>query len=81
MKAEFFAQPNLLAGRKIVPEYFQEAVRPEVLGPAVLEQLERPDRAELLATFHEIHTTLRRDANTRAAEAIFELHQRHQARR
>ena len=81
MKAEFFAQPNLLAGRKIVPEYFQEAVRPEVLGPAVLEQLERPDRAELLATFHEIHTTLRRDANSRAAEAIFELHQRHQARR
>jgi lipid-A-disaccharide synthase len=74
MKAEFFAQPNLLAGRQIVPEYFQEQVRPDVLGPAMLEQLERPDRAELVATFREIHETLRRDASARAAEAILELH-------
>ena len=55
MKAEFFAQPNLLAGRQVVPEFFQEEVRPEVLGPALLAQLERPDRAELVATFTDIH--------------------------
>ena len=73
MKAEFFAQPNLLAGRCIVPEYFQEQVTPAVLGPAMLEQLDRPDRAELLATFTEIHHTLRRDASARAAEAILDL--------
>jgi lipid-A-disaccharide synthase len=73
MKAEFFAQPNLLAGRRIVPEYFQEQVRAEVLGPAMLEQLERPDRADLVATYTEIHRTLRRDASARAAEAILEL--------
>jgi lipid-A-disaccharide synthase len=73
MKAEFFAQPNLLAGRRLVPEYFQEDVRPEVLGPALLGQLERPDRDELVATFTEIHRTLRRDASARAAEAILEL--------
>jgi lipid-A-disaccharide synthase len=73
MKAEFFAQPNLLAGRRIVPEYFQEDVRPDVLGPALLEQLERPDRADVVATFAEIHRSLRRDANARAAEAILEL--------
>ena len=73
MKAEFFAQPNLLAGRKIVPEYAQEEVRPDVLGPAVLEQLERPDRADLVAQFTEIHQSLRRDASARAAVAILEL--------
>jgi lipid-A-disaccharide synthase len=73
MKAEFFAQPNLLAGRKIVPEYAQEQVRPDVLGPAVLEQLERPDRADLVAQFTEIHQSLRRDASARAADAILEL--------
>ena len=73
MKAEFFAQPNLLAGRKIVPEYAQEEVRPDVLGPAVLEQLERPDRADLVAQFTEIHQSLRRDASARAADAILEL--------
>jgi lipid-A-disaccharide synthase len=73
MKAEFFAHPNLLAGRQVVPEYLQEQVRPEVLGPAVLAQLERPDRAELIATFTDIHHALRRDASARAADAILEL--------
>jgi lipid-A-disaccharide synthase len=73
VKTEYFSQPNLLAGRALVPEYFQEEVRPEVLGPAVLGQLERPDRAELVAAFTEIHRTLRRDASERAAEAVLEL--------
>jgi lipid-A-disaccharide synthase len=73
MKAEFIAHPNLLAGRQVVPEYLQDDVRPEVLGPAVLAQLERPDRAELIATFTDIHQTLRRDASARAADAILEL--------
>src|SRR5690606_25973985 len=35
-KAPFFAQPNLLAGRQVVPEYFNDDVRADVLGPAVL---------------------------------------------
>jgi len=73
VKTEFFSQPNLLAGRQLVPEFFQEQVRPDVLGPALLEQLDRPDRAELVAAFGEIHRTLRRDASARAAEAVLEL--------
>ena len=73
MKAEHFAQPNLLAGRRIVPEYVQEDVRPDVLGPALLQQLERPDRAELVQAFAAIHEALRRDASARAAEAVLEL--------
>jgi lipid-A-disaccharide synthase len=76
MKAEFFAQPNLLAGRRIVPEFFQEEVRPDVLGPALLEQLERADRDELVRTFGAIHQSLRRDASARAAEAILELREK-----
>ena len=73
VKTEFFSQPNLLAGRQLVPEFFQEQVRPDVLGPALLEQLDRPDRAELVAAFGEIHRVLRRDASARAAEAVLEL--------
>ena len=73
VKTDYFSQPNLLAGRKLVPEFFQEQVRPQVLGPAVLEQLERVDRAELVAAFTEIHHQLRRDASARAAEAILQL--------
>jgi lipid-A-disaccharide synthase len=72
-KADYFALPNLLAGRQIVPEIFQQDVRPEVLGPAVLEQVERPDRAEVVAEFAAIHERLRCDASARAADAILEL--------
>lgn len=72
-KAPFFAQPNLLAGRQIVPEYFNRDVRADVLGPALIEQLERADRAELVQTFTRIHETLRRDASARAADAIVHL--------
>lgn len=72
-KAPFFAQPNLLAGRALVPEYFNDQVRADVLGPSLLGQLERADRAELVQTFTRIHETLRRDASSRAAQAIVEL--------
>lgn len=72
-KADYFALPNLLAGRQLVPEIFQQDVRSEVLGPQVLEQLERPDRAELVAEFAAIHQRLRCDASARAADAILDL--------
>jgi lipid-A-disaccharide synthase len=73
VKTAFFSQPNLLAGRPLVPEFFQEQVRPDVLGPAVLAQLERPDRDELTREFEVIHASLRREASQRAAEAVLEL--------
>jgi lipid-A-disaccharide synthase len=72
-KAQFFAQPNLLADRQVVPEYFNDDVRAEVLGPALLAQLTREDRAALVQTFTHIHEMLRRDASSRAADAIVDL--------
>jgi lipid-A-disaccharide synthase len=78
-KAEHFALPNLLAARRLVPELFQDDVRPEVLGPAVLAQIDRPDLAELTAAFTAIHQQLRRDASARAADAILELLARRRA--
>jgi lipid-A-disaccharide synthase len=72
-KAPYFAQPNLLAGRQVVPEYLNDEVRADVLGPAVLAQLERADREQLVHTFTSIHESLRRGASARAAEAILEL--------
>jgi lipid-A-disaccharide synthase len=69
----FFAQPNLLANRRIVPEFFNDEVTAERLGPALLEQIDRPDRADVVATFTGIHQSLRRDASRRAADAVVEL--------
>jgi lipid-A-disaccharide synthase len=72
-KAPFFAQPNLLAGRQVVPEYFNDDVRADVLGPALLAQFGRADRDQLVQTFTAIHEQLRRDASERAADAIVGL--------
>lgn len=79
MKAQHFSQPNLLAGKTLVPEYFNEQVRADVLGPAVLAQLERDDRAALEASFTQIHLQLRQNASEQAAQAIVELLQKTQA--
>lgn len=73
MKAPFFGQPNLLAERLIVPEFLNEQVRADVLGPALLEQLDRPDRAELVRTFTSIHESLRCNASEQAAHAVIEV--------
>jgi lipid-A-disaccharide synthase len=73
MKAKFFSQPNLLADKALVPEFYNEQVRAEILGPAVLAQLDRPDRAELDASFMSIHHQLRQNASAQAAAAIVEL--------
>jgi lipid-A-disaccharide synthase len=74
MKAPYFAQPNLLAGRVVVPELFQEEVTPQALGSALLAQLDDPAaREQLAALFTELHLKLRRDASARAAEAVLSL--------
>jgi lipid-A-disaccharide synthase len=69
-----FSLPNLLAGRELVAEYVQGQVRPEVLGPAVLECLDgRMRGADWRAEFDRIHAELRRDASRSAARAVLEL--------
>lgn len=74
MKAPFFAQPNLLAGRAVVPEIFQEEVTPERLGAELLAWLDDPARAAAAREeFGRIHLELRRGASERAAEALLAL--------
>jgi lipid-A-disaccharide synthase len=74
VKVSHVALPNLLAGRELVPERLQEDVRADVLGPLLLAQLDDHTlRAQLVAEFHAIHQTLRRDASARAATALLDL--------
>jgi lipid-A-disaccharide synthase len=73
VKVRYFSQPNLLAGRRLVPEFFQEQVQGAALGDALLKELEDPDHVrELLDAFSGIHRSLRRGGAARAAEAILE---------
>ena len=74
VKAKFFAQPNLLADRRVVGEYFQEDIVPESIGAELLMWLDDAERRSgLEQEFARIHAGLRRDAGTRAAQAIVRL--------
>ncbi len=74
LKAPHFAQPNLLAGRQVVPELAQDAVRPERLGIEIERWLDGPaEVAALQELFTVIHRQLRAGASARAADAILEL--------
>lgn len=69
-----FSLPNLLAGKDLVPEFFQEAATIATLGPAVLNALtDTRARQALMAEFTALHLELRRDADQRAAEAVATL--------
>ena len=74
VKSKFFAQPNLLADRRVVGEYFQDQIIPESIGAELLMWLDDTERRSALeAEFARIHSDLRRGAGTRAAQAILEL--------
>ena len=74
VKTKFFAQPNLLADRRVVGEYFQDQIIPESIGAELLMWLDDTERRSALEReFTRIHSDLRRGAGTRAAQAIIEL--------
>ena len=74
IKSKFFAQPNLLADKRVVGEYFQEQIVPASIGAELLMWLDDDaKRQELQQEFARIHTELRRGAGARAAQAIHNL--------
>jgi lipid-A-disaccharide synthase len=73
VKSAYMALPNLLAGRALVPEFFQEKVTPTALGAALLAELDDPARERMLnEEFRRIHLQLRCGGAARAANAILE---------
>jgi len=74
VKSKFFAQPNLLADRRVVGEYFQEEIVPESIGAELLMWLDDAPRREALEReFLRIHAGLKLDASVRAAHAVLAL--------
>jgi lipid-A-disaccharide synthase len=74
VKSKFFAQPNLLADRRVVGEYFQQEIVPESIGAELLMWLDDTPRREALeAEFLSVHVTLKCDASARAAQAVLAL--------
>ena len=74
LHVNLYALPNILAGRKIVPELMQREAVPEKLGIAVEDFLTHRDKVRALrATLSGIRRSLRRNADARAAEAVIRL--------
>ncbi|MBV8805439.1 MAG: hypothetical protein JO042_10335 [Sinobacteraceae bacterium] len=73
VKVPYFSQPNLLVGRRLVPEFFQEQVSGAALGAALLQEIDNPEHvSELGREFRRVHEALRRGGAERAAAAILE---------
>ena len=73
-KLPYFSLPNLLAGRSLVPEFVQDQVVPDVLGPAVLGALDGTAlKPGWYDAFADIHRQLRRDASASAAREVLAL--------
>jgi lipid-A-disaccharide synthase len=71
VKVRHFSQPNLLAGRTLVPEFFQEQASPGNLADALAHWLEHPEEvARVQREFANIHESLRRGGAERAADEI-----------
>jgi lipid-A-disaccharide synthase len=71
VKARHFSQPNLLSGKELVPEFFQEAAHPANLANALARWLDHPeDVAQVRREFAAIHARLRCDGAARAAAEI-----------
>lgn len=71
MKTPFFSLPNVLAGKRLVPELIQQQVTPMALAHEVAAWLNNHEkRAALIESFQQQHEELRRDASRKAAAAV-----------
>ena len=74
VRVPYFSLPNLLAGRRLVPEILQGEVQPRRLAREVSRWLDDPVAVEdLKQAFSAIRLALRRQASHTAAAALFDL--------
>ena len=77
---KLFALPNILAGRKLVPEFMQGDATPEKLGGAVEDFLLHPQKAKTVQkALADMRRSLRCNANEGAAKVVCSLLEAHSA--
>lgn len=73
LKVPYVSLPNHLLARTQVPEFLQRRCSAQKLAQAVLELLQRPEKAaQQIEPYHELHRQLRQNAAQQAAEIIFQ---------
>jgi len=74
VRIPFVSLPNLLAGRQLVPELLQNQATPENLARETAAWLTAPEKVSAtVATYAELHESLRQDASATGAAAIAHL--------
>jgi lipid-A-disaccharide synthase len=74
VKVRHFSQPNLLADKELVPEFFQEQANAGNLADALANWFDHPDQVvRLQGEFNTIHDQLRRGGAELAASEIAAL--------
>jgi len=74
LNVKLFSLPNILAGRKIVPELIQGKATPENLGAAAEDYLLNQKKTRSLrSVLSKIHRSLRRRADVCAAQAVIKI--------
>ena len=74
MKVKNYSLPNLLAGRKIVPELIQEQANSERIVSELTGILNKPSHQQALSdTYAQIHQSLKKNASEQAAIAVEQL--------
>jgi len=74
VKLPYYSLPNLLAGRRLVPELIQDQVTPENIGPLLLDWLDAQEKTEAtMEEFKKIHEELQINASATAANAVLEV--------
>ena len=72
MHTQRFALPNILAEKDLVPEFIQQAAKPEALAKAMVELIREPQE-ELMSEFDCVHKKLRLNSGKLAAKEILQL--------
>jgi lipid-A-disaccharide synthase len=71
LRTPHVAMPNILTGRRLVPELLQDEATPQALASQLLAELDKAHGdPEYLLEFERLHRLLRRDADARAADAV-----------
>ncbi len=74
VKTEFVSLPNLLAGKRLVPELLQDQATVEGIGQELLSIFSNPEAsARLVETFADLHRQLKADASAVAASHLSKL--------
>lgn len=71
---KYVGQPNIIAGKELVPEFLQEDANAESMSNFMIDLYHNKTKQQtMIAEFYKLHNQLRQDASIEGARAILEL--------